>query len=378
MNAHDEPSWDDEPTLGHSVRQATLVLEAVPPKPVLLVESGHSLGRYFHLPEAPCEVRVGRGRDADCRVRDRSVSRSHVLLRILEDGRVELRDLDALNGTWINGRRLRGLDQVFDGDRIRLGDLDLRIAWMSERDLAYQDRIAKQVRLAERDALTGLRNRNFLLERLPDLIATNKQDDRSLSLIAIDVDRFKSVNDGWGHGTGDRVLAQLARVLAEGVRPEDEAIRAGGEEFWILLPDTSCARASRVADRLRRDVLQADYTDWLPSSWPITISAGVAELADHESPEEWMNRADQALYEAKRAGRNRVAVADPEGRAELAGAGAGETTADGLGPVLLVTPEDAKTPNAAATQPVEVLDMSLGGSWDALPPTEIDDSLPGG
>jgi len=375
MNAHDEPSWDDEPTLGHSVAQATQILDGAPPKPVLLVESGHALGRYFHLPEPPCEVRVGRGRDADCRVRDRSVSPSHVLLRILQDGRIELRDLDALNGTWINGRRLRGLDQVFDGDRIRLGDLDLRIAWMTERDLAYQDRIAKQVRLAERDALTGLHNRNFLLERLPDLISANKQDDRSLSLVAIDVDRFKSVNDGWGHGVGDQVLAQVAKLLAEGVRPEDKAVRAGGEEFWILLPDTSSTRAARVADRLRRDVLRADYSDCLPSSWPITISAGVAELADHESPEAWMNRADQALYEAKRAGRNRVAVADLEGQAKIAGGAAPETSVEQLGRARFLA-DDEKTPNAAATQPVEVLDMSLGGSWDALPPTELDESLP--
>ena len=94
--------------LGHGLTEGMLALEGAPPRPVLLVESGRALGRYFTLPDAPCEVRVGRGRDADCRVRDRSVSRSHILIRILEDGRVELRDLDALNGTWINGRRLRG------------------------------------------------------------------------------------------------------------------------------------------------------------------------------------------------------------------------------------------------------------------------------
>ncbi len=158
------------------------------------------------------------------------------------------------------------MDQIFDGDRIRLGDLDLRLAWMSDRDLAYQDRIAKQVRLAERDALTGLHNRNFLEERLPDLIAASRRDDRSLCLVTVDVDRFKSINDSWGHAAGDKVLAELARLFAEGLRPDDVAVRAGGEEFWILLPDTSSPRAARVADRLRRVVLRADYSKSLPET----------------------------------------------------------------------------------------------------------------
>lgn len=370
MNTQDEPSWDDEPTLGRSLTEGMLALEGAPPRPVLLVESGHALGRYFTRPQPPCEVRVGRGRDADCRVRDRSVSRSHVLLRILKDGRVELRDLDALNGTWINGRRLRGMDQVFDGDRIRLGDLDLRLAWMTARDLAYQDRIAKQVRLAERDALTGLHNRNFLEERLPDLIAANRREDRSLCLVVIDVDRFKSVNDGWGHTAGDQVLAQIARLLAGGLRPEDVAVRAGGEEFWILLPDTSSPRAARVADRLRREVLRADYTDSLPSTWTVTISCGVAELGDDEPAEAWIVRADEALYEAKRAGRNRVVLTSQDGKMAVAGGDVPEPTTL---PAQRVGADTDPTPNAAATQPVEALDLSFGDSQEDLPATEWDD-----
>ena len=370
----DETSWDDEPTLGRRPLTATPLPDPVAPRPVLLVESGHALGRYFTLAAPPCEVRVGRGRDADCRVRDRSVSRAHILLRILGDGRIELRDLDSLNGTWVNGRRRRGADQIFDGDRIRLGDLDLRIAWMSERDLAYQERIAKQVRLAERDALTGLHNRNFLLERLPDLIATHRRGERKLCLVAIDVDRFKSVNDTWGHAAGDGVLAHIARVLAEGVRPEDQAVRAGGEEFWLLLPDTSAARAIRVADRLRRDVSLADYCDHLPASWPVTISAGVAELGA-ERPDEWMHRADQALYEAKRAGRNRVAVSEQGGDPIIAGGAPPEPATD----PFRLDEQDPEALSAGVTQDVEPLDLSLGDSFDSedseerdLPPTEVD------
>ena len=375
MNAPDEPSWDDEPTLGRRPLEVAADLEAAPPQPVLLVESGHALGRYFTLPEPPCEVRVGRGRDADCRVRDRSVSRAHVLLRILADGRVELRDLDSLNGSWINGRRLRGSDQVFDGDRIRLGELDMRIAWMTERDLAYQDRIAKQVRLAERDALTGLHNRNFLLERLPELITTHKRGDRRLCLVAIDVDRFKSVNDTWGHAVGDAVLAKIARLLAEGVRPEDQAVRAGGEEFWLLLPGTSATRAARVADRLRRAVLAADFTPELPPTWPITISVGVAELDESEPPAQWMHRADQALYEAKRAGRNRVAVGDVDGQAVITGGAPPEPATN----PFRFNDRDTDPLDAGATQGMVPVDLSLGDSLDSFGsdsgiPTVVDDA----
>ena len=359
----DETSWDDEPTLGRRALEATAPLEVRPPQPVLLVESGHALGRYLTLPPPPCEVRVGRGRDADCRVRDRSVSRAHILLRIMDDGRVELRDLDSLNGTWINGRRLRGADQVFDGDRIRLGELDLRIAWMSERDLAYQDRIARQVRLAERDALTGLHNRNFLLERLPALLATHRSNGRRLCLVALDVDRFKSVNDTWGHAAGDGILATIARTLAQGVRPEDQAVRAGGEEFWLLLPDTGAKRAARVADRLRLDILREDYSEFVPGSWSVTVSAGIAELGEHESAEEWMHRADTALYEAKRAGRNRVAVADAAGDAKITGGAPAEPPTD----PFRVDGRDLARSDAAVTQNVEPLDLSLSSdSFDSM------------
>jgi diguanylate cyclase (GGDEF)-like protein/PAS domain S-box-containing protein len=163
---------------------------------------------------------------------------------------------------------------------------------------------------ALRDPLTGLFNRRYLDETLPRELARAGRDDAPLSLVVIDIDHFKRVNDTWGHHVGDAALAALGRLLAARSRASDVACRFGGEEFVMVLPDASLDDAVRCAEvwrhALREVVVPAGDT-----GVRITISAGIAAWRPGESAQQLFARADQALYAAKRDGRDRVVPASP-------------------------------------------------------------------
>lgn len=154
------------------------------------------------------------------------------------------------------------------------------------------------------DPLTGLHNRRFILAQLNALVASVRRHERELSLVVIDVDGFKAVNDEFGHSGGDEALVEISARLSRRVRREDFVGRLGGEEILVLLPDTNAREAARVAEDLRRAV--GDKPMILGGlSRTITVSAGWATWAG-DSPEELLRRADEAMYRAKQEGRNRV------------------------------------------------------------------------
>ena len=163
-------------------------------------------------------------------------------------------------------------------------------------------------KLARTDSLTLLANRRGLEEAIAHERDRAERTGEPLSVVALDLDRFKRVNDGWGHAVGDRLLSAVGEALRAGVRPYDVAARMGGEEFLLVLPATRRERAAEVAERLRARVAQL-VVEGLPER--VTSSAGVAEHARGETTEALLERADAALYEAKRLGRDRVVVAPP-------------------------------------------------------------------
>ena len=166
--------------------------------------------------------------------------------------------------------------------------------------------------LATHDELTGLYNRRHFEVCMSAELARYQRHQRPLSLLMLDVDHFKSINDSFGHAAGDRVLARIgASCLAVGKRESDVAARIGGEEFAVLLPETNADAARAVAERLRYVVRDnAPVIDG--RRLEVTVSIGVAEAAPGVSQTQaLMEAADQALYAAKRAGRNRVCVATP-------------------------------------------------------------------
>lgn len=161
------------------------------------------------------------------------------------------------------------------------------------------------------DELTQLGNRRALDLRLPKLLATASAASEMVSLVVIDLDQFKRINDVFGHTVGDRVLVQVARLLMEHTSTDDIVARTGGEEFVLVLPQKNAEEAFAVCDRLRLRVNDANWRMLVPESAPelsVTLSAGVACTPTYDGAA-LFERADLAMYRAKRAGRNRVAVA---------------------------------------------------------------------
>ena len=177
-----------------------------------------------------------------------------------------------------------------------------------EKELSMQEMIRKLTVLASTDPLTKLYNRRYFSEIAQRFMALAKRDEGSLSVIMLDIDRFKQVNDIYGHQAGDAVLVNLANIIMEFLRNSDVACRFGGEEFVILLPKTSLDDAREIAQKLRKKVEESLV--FLPSNGELsyTISLGVASAdtqkdSDIDAP---LKRADEALYAAKAAGRNKV------------------------------------------------------------------------
>jgi diguanylate cyclase len=164
------------------------------------------------------------------------------------------------------------------------------------------DRVSTQAR---HDPLTGALNRKGLEEALEREISTVRRKETPLCTALLDIDNFKKINDTLGHATGDEALRHLATVARECMRPQDTLARFGGEEFVILLPDTPLDKGIEAMTRLQRELTKRFFLTGTEKIL-ITFSAGVAQLAADEAGMEAIRRADQAMYLAKRAGKNRV------------------------------------------------------------------------
>ena len=162
-------------------------------------------------------------------------------------------------------------------------------------------------RLSITDALTGLSNRRYLEARLEEEIKRSHRNGSPMSFMMIDVDEFKPYNDNFGHTEGDRALQIVARCLRETLRGADVAVRYGGEEFSILLPQTNIKEAFLTAERVRQRVEQTEFPNR-----KVTVSIGVAACPPKCTLTGLVSSADKALYEAKRAGRNCVKVFEEE------------------------------------------------------------------
>lgn len=172
-----------------------------------------------------------------------------------------------------------------------------------------QQTVAELEQVASTDKLTGIWNRRRLEDCVRREMERFERYKHPLSLLIIDIDFFKAINDQYGHGTGDHVLQLLTTLLQGGLRGADSLARWGGEEFVILCPDTNRATAATLAERLRAQVAQTRF----PDVGQLTVSVGVAECDAGESWGEWFQRADEALYRAKAEGRNQIHLAPETG-----------------------------------------------------------------
>ena len=166
---------------------------------------------------------------------------------------------------------------------------------------------------AGRDVLTQLLNRKFLPVVLSKEVSYARKSAAAFSVLTIDIDFFKQINDQHGHEGGDMVLQQMAALLSHNIRGGDYLFRLGGEEFLMVLVDTGSEGAQRVAEKLRKQVEQARFQLPRNQTQGVTISVGVATFDGHPDYQRILRQSDAALYRAKTAGRNRVQVAELEG-----------------------------------------------------------------
>lgn len=274
----------------------------------LVVLSGPRVGAVFRL-DRPSTV-IGRSGQADVNIDDDGVSRNH--LRIVRaDDDVIAEEMGSRNGTFVNGTRLEGRLTLVDGDKIQLGrGTILKFTFHDALDDSYQQRMVES---ALRDPLTRLYNKRYFDDRLDAELRFARRHGTSLALLLIDVDHFKRVNDQRGHLAGDQVLAEIASTLTAAVRNEDVVARYGGEELVVLSRAIGDDGAHNLAERLRKTVeaLRIKVDEDPPVK--VTISVGVAVYPTIEvgSATQLTAAADRALYQAKDAGRNRVATAYP-------------------------------------------------------------------
>jgi two-component system, cell cycle response regulator len=251
----------------------------------------------------PLSDEVVLGRDAACTVTlpAEDVSRRHARVASDGDGHL-LVDLGSTNGTLVNGRAVER-HRLAPGDRIRVGPF--LAAYVAAGDAAG-GQLEALARLARRDPLTGLPNRRALDEALAREVARAAREGTALSAVALDVDRFKRVNDEHGHAAGDAVLAEVAARASAALRAGDLLARVGGEELTALLPGASLAAAAEVAERIRACVAAVPVSA-AGCALSITVSLGCATLLPGEGDgRALLARADARLYDAKHAGRDRV------------------------------------------------------------------------
>jgi diguanylate cyclase (GGDEF)-like protein len=269
----------------------------------LVVLQGTNVGE-MHKVEGP-ETVIGRAMSAQVRLNDDGISRRHC--RVLQiGGQVIIEDLGSANGTLVNGEMVQQ-HVLKEGDKVRLGATTmLKFTYQDKLDETFQQQMYDA---AARDGLTRAYNKKFFLDRFETEFAYARRHRSLLSLVMFDVDHFKKVNDTYGHLAGDAVLVTLSRIAQSMIRTEDIFARYGGEEFAVICRGTPLLSAGIVGERLRTAVEQATF-DYQGRRLPVTISVGVAALPESNvgTTQELIAEADEALYEAKRSGRNRVCL----------------------------------------------------------------------
>jgi diguanylate cyclase len=198
--------------------------------------------------------------------------------------------------------------QRYEASKTQMAKMTERLRDMETESVALRSRVQQERNQATTDALTGIPNRLAYEQRLQEEIARYRRFAIPLVLVVWDVDHFKSVNDSFGHRSGDKVLRTIANVLADGIRKTDFVARYGGEEFVQLMTGSSLEQCAPVAEKLRAAIESTGF-HFRDRAVTITASCGLAEYHDGETGEQWFERADNALYTAKQEGRNRCKVA---------------------------------------------------------------------
>jgi two-component system, cell cycle response regulator len=298
----DEKSLSDKTEVAESQTLKIRLEQAKSSSPCLVVISGKPLGKSFFIAKA--SMILGRDLTADISIGETSISRRHTEFQVTNEG-IICKDLGSTNGTFINDQKC-GSQLLVDGDLIRCGNTILKFLKEGKiENLHYE----KMYDLATRDALTQALNRKAILELISEEYQRSSSRNLPLTLLLLDIDHFKNINDTHGHPAGDYVLKETcALIMNKMIRSQDALGRYGGEEFALLLRETKLQIAVDVAERIRMAVEKQAYL-FENKTIPVRISIGVATLdSTSKNSDELIATADRALYDAKNQGRNRVCV----------------------------------------------------------------------
>ncbi|MCB0416313.1 MAG: GGDEF domain-containing protein [Bdellovibrionaceae bacterium] len=273
-------------------------------EPYLIQISGRETGQMYNLKGRNVKL----GRDPSCQIPldDPHVSRNHAEIIWRNGSDLVIRDVGSTNGIFVNGKKVQ--EQVLlDGDKILIGTrLYFKFVYQDSVDQSYQQNL---FRAANIDGLTQLYNKKYFVDVLSKEFSFSKRNKTPLSLLMIDVDHFKKINDTHGHIAGDLVLKHIGQYLHKSLRLENIACRYGGEEFAIILRNVDATTAMQIAERVRLNVEKQPVT-YRNENIFITISLGVAtfENGNFETIEDFIRTADECLYAAKQGGRNRTVM----------------------------------------------------------------------
>jgi diguanylate cyclase (GGDEF)-like protein len=298
--------WDEESTAATEIEEIRDKLASVGKartKPVLTILTGSGSGQQFKISKGVAVI--GRAPNAELRLEDDGISRTHARIRA-ETGRAWVEDMGSRNGTFLNGTKLTSTMELRDGDKIQVGrGTVIRFGFQDDLDESFHENMMSS---ALRDGLTKLFNKRYFLDRLDSELKFAHRHSTALSLLMLDLDHFKKINDSQGHLAGDTALSTIASVLSKAVRNEDVVARFGGEEFAIILRAIELDPAQLTAERLRKLVEATPIKVDSQQTLKVTVSIGLASFpaTPAKSLEELVDAADKALYRAKHGGRNRV------------------------------------------------------------------------
>ncbi len=281
----------------------------------LIILVGDDVGRVITVgDEVGDKVVIGRHPDCEAVMRDEGLSRRHAEVTQVGSGKIRIRDLGSTNGVYYKGNRVKEAI-VADGEKIFLGQrMILRYAYQDTIDESY---VNEMYETATRDALTNAFNRKHFFQRLKTDISFARRHHIPLTLLMLDIDFFKKVNDTHGHQTGDQVLVYVTRCIFDAIRNEDLLARYGGEEFAILAPGTDFEGARVLGERIRAIVatVEVPVVGGNPGeALSVTVSLGGATIAPSgvSSSDAIVAAADECLYKAKESGRNKVICGELE------------------------------------------------------------------
>lgn len=276
-----------------------------PPAVVILVGPQGYVGKQWLITKN--DMTIGRSVETELYISDASLSRSHAKFEVAGND-IFILDLGSTNKTIVNGVPLAPMTKrrLVNNDQIKTGNVIFKFLEKGNLESISNQQVFEK---ASKDALTGAFSKGALLEKGPESVKRADVLNEPLSVITFDIDFFKKINDGYGHPGGDYVLKELGQLMqSKLVRSNDYFARYGGEEFVIILQATPLKTAQEVAERIRATVEAHPFT-FENKDIKVTISIGVSTKMVQDDWDKMYNRADQALYQSKQSGRNKVTVA---------------------------------------------------------------------